>query len=688
MQGTETNWTLAQEDYAQGDLAGALAHCQAVLGAAPDHGEAWHLGSVALHGLGQLDEALHWMDKAVALEPASGFTLLHQALMLREKGDGAAAKTAFEGVLDRDPDNAEAHYFLGLMALDRKDGAEAMDHFRQALVLSPDLADAHTRLGSLLDGADQPNEARVHFQRAATLLPKDAGAQFNLGEVNRHLGRNTEAIAAFQRAVALDPGYSAALHNLGTLLRWEWRIQEALDVFEQAERLRLDPPTLNNHARLLKDLGLLESALPRFKQAVELEPESTLMRSNYIYALHFADGISNESLGEAHQSWSEVHEKRSAPLVSVPASDPGKRLRVGFVSPNFHRHSCAFFLEPLLRHYDHQALEVMAYASVEIQDSMTDRLRSLVDQWRDVEVLDDRQLAELIRQDGVDILVDLAGHTAGNRLGAFVFKPAPLQVTWLGYPNTTGLMRMDVRISDAWADPEEATTWHSEQVVRLPKGFLCYQPPEEAPEVAATPMARRGYPTFGCFNALAKLSASTLRLWAEILRRLPEARLYLKTWAFGDEAAKGLVVKRLQAAGLPVDRLLLSSWVEADGDHLGLYGQIDLALDPFPYNGTTTTCEAMWMGVPVLALKGDRHSARVGASLLNQVGLPELIAFNESDYVEKAVALGGNLERLQILRGGLRERMRNSSLCDGPAFAKKFETALRSAWIERCETVS
>jgi predicted O-linked N-acetylglucosamine transferase (SPINDLY family) len=687
MQGLELNWALAQEAYSQGNLAEALTHCQATVEAFPGHGEAWHLGSVVLHGLGRLNEALLWIEKAVALAPDSAFPLHHRALMLREKGDTDAAKAAFEVVLNREPRNAEAHYFLGLMAFDRNDGAGAVEHFRKAVTQAPNLADAHTRLGSLLDAASQPNEARLHFQKAALLLPRDAGAQFNFGEVNRHLGRNAEAISAFQRAVELDPTYSAALHNLGTLLRWEWRIQEALAVFEQAERLQPDPPTLNNHARLLKDLGMLDEALSRFKQAVDLEPESELMRSNYIYALHFPSDASNGILAEAHQAWSAVHEIPISPLAAIPARESRKRLRIGFVSPNFHRHSCAFFLEPLFSHYDRGTMEVIAYASVEIEDAVTDRLRGLVDHWRDVKNLEDRQLAEMIRNDAVDILVDLAGHTAGNRLGAFVLKPAPLQVTWLGYPNTSGLARMDLRITDAWADPEASTAWHSEQVVRLPDGFLCYQPEPEAPPVLATPMGRRGYPTFGCFNALAKLSDSTLRLWAEILQRLPEAKLYLKTWAFADEGAKKMVVQRLLSFGLPIERLLLSSWVESDSDHFGLYGQIDIALDPFPYNGTTTTCEAMWMGVPVIALEGDRHSARVGSSLLNQVGLPDLIASNESEYVEKAVALGGDFERLVTLRGGLRERMMKSPLCDGPAFAKKFETALRSAWVERCKPV-
>ncbi|MBL0210975.1 MAG: tetratricopeptide repeat protein [Holophagaceae bacterium] len=687
MQGPEIRWASAQQDYFNGDGAGALAHCRAVVEAIPGHGEAWHLGSVILHGSGQLEEALEWIGKAIALNPGSPVPLLHRALMLRETGEAEAARRAFEAVLEQEPMNFEAHYFLGLMAYDRNEGATAVDHLRKALAQSPDLADAHARLGALLDSANRTAEARWHFQKAAALLPGDAGAHFNLGEINRRMGHPAEAISAFQRAVDLDPAHSAALHNLGTLLRWEWRIQEALAVFEQAERLRPDPPTLNNHARLLKDLGRLDEALPRVKRAVELEPDSALMRSNYIYGLHFPDGPSNEMIAEAHRTWSAVHEAPTEPLAELPVRDPEKRLRVGFVSANFHRHSCAFFLEPLLSHYDRKAMEAVAYASVEVEDAVTDRFRGLVDLWRDVKDLEDKPLAELIRRDGVDILVDLGGHTGGNRLGAFAFKPAPLQVTWLGYPNTTGLSRMDLRISDAWADPEEGTTWHSEKVVRLPGGFLCYQPPSESPEIAETPMARRGYPTFGCFNALAKLSDSTLRVWAEVMRRVPEARLYLKTWAFGDEAAKRLVVQRLLDAGLPEERLMLSSWVEGDREHLSLYGQIDIALDPFPYNGTTTTCEAMWMGVPVITLEGDRHSARVGSSLLNQVGLRECIAASESEYVERAVLLGGDGERLKALRGSLRARMMGSPLCDGPAFADKFGRALRSAWVERCGTV-
>jgi protein O-GlcNAc transferase len=332
-------------------------------------------------------------------------------------------------------------------------------------------------------------------------------------------------------------------------------------------------------------------------------------------------------------------------------------------------------------------VEVFCYAEVKRPDIITGDLRRLADRWLVTVGLSDDELAERIRADGIDILVDLAGHTANNRLRLFARKPAPVQVTWLGYPNTTGLEAIDCRLVDAVTDPVgEADAWASETLVRLEGGFLCYGALKDAPEPTVPRCLKTGTVTFGSFNNPAKLSAATLEIWAKLLSRLPHARLLLKGEPFADEATRALFLARLGERGVAAERVELVAWLPNATAHLAFYHQVDIALDPFPYNGTTTTCEALWMGVPVVTLRGDRHAGRVGASLLTQIGLTDLIANSVEEYLEIAVALARNPERLSDLRRVLRSRMAASPLCDGPAFARKMESAFRTMWQYWCES--
>jgi predicted O-linked N-acetylglucosamine transferase (SPINDLY family) len=362
----------------------------------------------------------------------------------------------------------------------------------------------------------------------------------------------------------------------------------------------------------------------------------------------------------------------------------GRRLKVGYVSPDFRQHSVAYFLEPLLRSHDRKVIEVFCYAEVGWPDTVTERFKQLADHWVTTVGMSDDATAERIRRDGIDILVDLAGHTSKNRLPVFARKPAPVQVTWLGYPNTTGLTAIDYRFVDAVTDPEgETEALASETLVRLPGGFLCYGGPDDAPAPGPVPSLTTGTVTFGSFNNPAKLSAATLDAWADVLARLPQARLLLKGKPFADPATRALYLDRLAKRGVAVERIELVAWLPEEG-HLALYNRIDIALDPFPYNGTTTTCEALWMGVPVITLRGDRHASRVGASLLTQTRLTDLIADSVEAYVETAVALAGDPARLSELRQSLRPRMAASPLCDAPAFADKIEHAYRTIWQRWC----
>jgi predicted O-linked N-acetylglucosamine transferase (SPINDLY family) len=360
-------------------------------------------------------------------------------------------------------------------------------------------------------------------------------------------------------------------------------------------------------------------------------------------------------------------------------------LRVAFLSPDFRYHAVSFFFQPLLAHLDRSAVEMFCYAEVEDPDPVTAYLQSLGGTWRWSSTLDDAALAAQLRADGIDITIDLAGHMGGNRLRALAAKPAPVLATWLGYPATSGLAAIDWRITDARADPPGEEAFHTERLLRLPESFLCFAAYiTQVPDPAPPPMRSRGHITFGSFNNPQKLSPSTVRAWGRILAALPQARLLLKSLDFTGPDRRADLLNRLAAHGIPPERVELRPPQPAMPDHLGAYAEIDIALDPFPYNGTTTTCEAMWMGVPVVTLIGARHAGRVGFDLLSQLGLEELAAPDIDAYVETAIALAKDGARLERLRSTLRERMRASPLCDAPRFARDFADGLRIMWRDWC----
>ena len=364
-----------------------------------------------------------------------------------------------------------------------------------------------------------------------------------------------------------------------------------------------------------------------------------------------------------------------------PDGVPPRRLRLGYVSPDFVHHAVSYFFEPVLTARDPAAFEVFCYSDAPVADAVTQRLRAASDGWRDIAGLSDERVAELVRADRIDILVDLAGHTARNRLLVFARKPAPVQVTWLGYPNTTGLAAIDFRLTEAVSDPLGLTeAWHSEELVRLPGTFSCYAPPPESPPVNALPALAAGQVTFGCFNNLAKVTPPALALWARVLREVAGSRLFLKSPGLADLETVARLREEFALHGIPADRLEFSGAELSVAAHLSLYHRVDVALDTFPYNGTTTTCEALWMGVPVVTLAGATHVSRVGASLLTHLGAPEWIGDAPEAYVARCRGLAADLPRLAVLRSGLRERMRGSPLCDAAGFTRGLEDALRAIW--------
>ncbi len=524
--------------------------------------------------------------------------------------------------------------------------------------------------------------ARVELQ------PDLAVAWSNLGDELAGLGKLDEAIKACRKAVSLDGGLFAAHNNLANALRMRGSTAEAIEAYQRA--IALNPTAAavyNNLGNALGDQGRIEEAIEAYREALRIEPGSREVHSNLLAHLNSSANCSAREVYQEHRRWDELHARKLMPagLRHANQADPERRIRIGYVSPDFRRHSVSYFAESFLSHHDHERFEVFCYADRFVADEVTKRVQGFADEWRTTTTMGDAELAARVREDQLDILIDLAGHQLGSRLGAFAQKPAPVQATYLGYPATTGLSAMDYRITDALADPPGQTEkLHSEELVRLPRSFLCYHLSDELPNVGPLPAESAGCVTFGCFNNFVKVNEFTLALWSRVLEAVPGSRLMLKSRSLGDEGTRAMIRERLGALGVAAERVELLGHLRGFADHLASYGRMDVALDPFPYHGTTTTCEAMAMGVPVITLAGEAHISRVGVSLLRNVGLEELIAETQEEYVEIARRLALDIERLAALRSELRERMRGSAVCDEAGFTRELENAYREMWRGWC----
>jgi len=458
---------------------------------------------------------------------------------------------------------------------------------------------------------------------------------------------------------------------------------------EQANAaLSLSPTWIPAYAALADAcmaMGAVGEAVTHLRRALRLEP-SPKIHSNFLYALNFLPGSSRAEIAEEHRAFGRAH---SPPVFRLAGHenppDPERRLRVGYLSADLRNHSVAYFLAPLLEAHDRNAVEVFGVASVKRPDAMTARLKSFCDGWIDIAGRSDDEAALAIRDAGIDILVELGGHTGESRLLVAARRPAPLQFAWLGYPNTAGLDALQSRFTDAFADPEgESDRHHVESLVRLPGGFLCYEPPEGVPDLAPPPCLARGSVTFGSFNTLAKISSKTIELWARVLQKVPGSRLFLKSAPLADPGVRAHVAEQFAAQGIEESRLLLEGRTRGQLGHLERYADVDIALDPFPYNGTTTTCEALVMGVPVVCMEGDRHASRVTASILRRVGLDAFVATKQKQYVSIAADLAKSPARLEKLRAEQRDKLEASPLFDRKNFARSVEVAYRQAWAEWC----
>jgi len=665
---------------ALGRLEEAAASYRRALELKPGHLQAQIDLAAVLAALGRLDEAIDAWRRALQIDPtlAEAHSNLGNALRVRGRFDEAVASCRH--AVELSPGNPEAQVNLGaaLAAQGRLD--EAIAAYRGALQIKPGLPEAHNNLGLALRRRGRPDEAMAAFQHALQLNPGYPNAHNNLGAALAGQGRLDEAVTAFHRALHLKPDHPEALNNLGNTLRERGQPDDAVAVIRRALELKPDySDAHNNLGSALKDLCLLDEALAAYRRAIQLEPEHASAHSNLVFALHLHPGHNIRTIAEERHRWNRQFSHPLKRFILPHPIDPAvaRPLRIGYVSPDFRDHVVGRNLLPLFRFHDRLNFEVLCYSGVAQPDQLTDEIRRHARQWRNAAGVEDETLAEMIRQDGVDILVDLTQHLAGNRLAVFARKPAPIQASFAGYPESTGLDAIEYRISDRHLEAGSANVGTgSKERVCLIDSFWCYDPCGEDVEVNGLPAGESGQITYGCLNNVCKVNEPVLGLWARVLGRVANSRLVLLS-TVGSHRQR--ILETLGSEGVEAHRVEFVEY-RPRREYLETYHRLDIVLDTAPYNGHTTSLDALWMGVPVVSLVGETPVSRAGVSQLTNLGLPELAAHSEEDYVRIAVELAGNLARLSELRSTLRSRMKASVLMDAPRFARNIEAAYRSMW--------
>ncbi len=639
--------------YRLGRLFSAHDTVVAAMRAAPENPDAEFLLGRILIGLGRPADAVPAFERSVLQRPAAALTWRFMAVALHALGRAADSEAAFAEADEVQKESAEGYNQIGIDLLGQRRPVEAEAAFRRAAALNPALAPAHQNLGASLAAQERLRDAIAAERRAVALAPRSAAAWNNLAVFEGARGAFIEAREAVTQALKIEPTHVDALNTLAQIRLEEGDAHAAIDLVERA----------------------------RARQPAHRAVGSSLL----LYRNYVAVGQPAALRDEAKAVVAGLRPEGPSFVFQDRDRDTVRRLRVGYVSGDFRRHSCANFIAPLFAAHDPQAIEIFAYSENPTDDEITTALRAHTRYWRPIVALGDGAAAELIHRDRIDILVDLSGHMAGNRLPVFALKPAPIQLTWLGYPSTTGLSTIDYRITDSRVDPPGKTdSFYTERLWRLPECFLAYKPISAAPVIDRDTSSTAA--VFGSFNHLPKVTPDVVAAWARIMREVAGSRLVMKAKRLGEADVRNRYLKLFADQGVDGDRLELIGWQQSPADHMALYRRIDIALDPFPYNGTTTTCESLWMDVPVLTLAGDTPAGRVGASLLGAMGLDTLVATSEQDYVERAVALARDNAGLAEIRNGLRERLQASPLGDAPGFARRLEAAYRGMWERWCTT--
>lgn len=626
------------------------------------------------------------------------------------------ARAAYLRAIEIDPSHAQALYMLGGIALNESDTATAIDFLHRAIAAAPDNADYSFSLGTILANIGRPEDAIPCFEEAIRLKPNVAEWYRHLAVMMHAVGKHAEGLAASLRVTELNPTDAQAFLDLGNTLQKLGKLKDAEAAFENAVGLAPQAAgPLVNLAMVRRDQGRpVEAEVPArraveidptmgqawftlgsalgpqarhveaaeyLRKAIELDPDDDDPWHLLMFGMTYSDNWAASEVYEIHRRWGQRLPPAAPRSIDPSHRRASHRLRIGYLSPDFRRHPIAHFIEAPLKHHDRTRFEIFCYHTDGRSDETTERLKASADRWHWLAGVSDTEVEQAILTDEIDILVELSGHTDRHKLRMLARRVAPVQVTYLGYPNTTGVPAIDYRITDARADPPgEADELHTEKLLRLSESFLCFTPPERVAHVGELPMKRNGFVTFGSFNNFTKLSPTTLGLWSEILEGAPNSRLMIKAAGLRDEGLRALLVQMLERAGVDRERVKIVSPTMSHREHMDAYAEVDIGLDTFPYHGTTTTLDALWMGVPVVTLVGDRHASRVGLSILGCLGLTDLVAHSAREYVEAALRLAADPTRLEQLRHSLRARLAASPLTDGTGFTTRLEQAYLQIW--------
>lgn len=664
----------------------------------PHYAPAYYNLGVVYSELMQYDTALGCYEKAALERPMYAEAYCNMGVIYKNRGDLESAIACYERCLAVSPnfEIAKNNMAIALTDLGTKvkldgDINQGVAYYKKALYYNWHYADAMYNLGVAYGEMLKFDAAIVFYELAFHFNPHCAEACNNLGVIYKDRDNLDKAVECYQMALSIKPSFSQSLNNLGVVYTVQGKMDAAAEMIEKA--IAANPTyaeAYNNLGVLYRDAGSISLAIDAYEQCLKIDPDSRNAGQNRLLAMNYINEGHDDKLFEAHRDWGKRFMKLYSQFTSWDNTKDAERpLVIGYVSPDYFTHSVSYFIEAPLVYHDYQNYKVVVYSAVVKADAKTIRFREKVMKkggiWRDIYGIDEKKVAAIVREDKIDILVELTGHTANNKLGMMACRPAPIQVTWIGYPNTTGLPTIDYRITDSLADPPETKQKHIEELVRLPECFLCYMPSPEAGPVSPTPALSNGFITFGSFNNLAKITPKVLQVWARILCAVPNSRLVVKCKPFCCDSVRHRFLSTLEHLGLESLRVDLLPLILLNHDHMQAYSLMDISLDTFPYAGTTTTCESLYMGVPCVTMAGSVHAHNVGVSLLTKVGLKHLIAKNEDEYVQLALQLASDVTALSNLRMSLRDLMSKSPVCDGQNFTLGLESTYRNMWHRYCK---
>jgi len=607
--------------------------------------------------------------------------LFKEALSHQNNADYQQAEKCYIKILEVVPNHADTLHYLGLVKHLTGENQEALEYLNKAKQYAPNDAEISFNLGCIHQELNIWQLAVNSYQNTINLNSKHAMAHNNLAVVLNKIGDKKGFNQHAKKAYALNPNSYEIIVNYATYLTSNSKFIDAITMYKQALTTHPDDnQVLINLCINLQKTWQHKVAAKYLAKTYFSPKNSPANNSSILYLMHYDASISPETVFQRHAEWGKLVQENISPneIIPIQKRTTGQKIRIGYISPDFKNHAVANFIEPLLEHHNKTKFEIYAYNNNNGKpDQVTDRLKPSFSHWKDIALVPDDKLYKTIRNDKIDILIDLAGHTANNRLMVFAKRAAPVQISYLGYPNTTGLSNMDYRITDQWADPSGSSDKiHTEKLLRLENGFLCYKPRNHCPPVGPLPAVTNNYITFGSFNNAMKINDEVVELWCDVLRQLPTSQLLLKNAAYTDQAVIDIIHSRFESYGIDKERIILHPFIKDDYESIDLYNQMDIALDTFPYNGTTTTSESLWMGVPVITLIGDSHVSRVSYSILNQIGLAELACSSKKEFINKAKAIANDIAYLEKMRNGLRDKCKNSTFTNSELFTNNLEEKL------------